>query len=278
MAKKTKIDKLLEKHDMSEKDLENIIESTKGERKPSSHSSYQLPFNSKRNRFLVISDTHMGHKNYRSDILSHALEYAHKMKSEFVLMPGDILEGMSGRDGHIYELDKIGATQQMNFAVNELSQFEIPIYAITASNSHDGWFSSKQNMGFEVGPELDRRIDNFNFLGYDEADLKLGNNLTLRMRHPGDGTAYAESYKLQKYINSLAGGKKPNFLAEGHYHKALYMQYRNIHAIESATLQEQTIFMRKKNTPSVIGYWGVDLAGDDKGISRIRPEFVSFYE
>jgi predicted phosphodiesterase len=280
LPKKTedKLQQLLKKHDLTEKDLENILKSSKGEATgPERYQSHQVPYNHKRLKFGVISDLHIGHKNYQPQILEHAAKYLKRQGAEFVLMPGDILEGMSGRDGHVYELEQLGASQQMEYGVQQLNQLEMPIYAITASNSHDGWFSSKKNMGFEVGPELERRLENFTFLGYDEADLELDNGLKLRMRHPGDGTAYAESYKLQKYINSITGGDKPNFLAQGHYHKALYMLYRNIHAIESGSLQSQTIFMKKKNTPSVTGYWSIDLAGDEKGISRLKPEFVAFY-
>lgn len=273
------IEKILKKHDLTAKDLKNILASGKGEKNgPQSHHSYQVPFNSKRIKFGVVSDPHIGHKNYQPQIMEHAAKYGKRQGWEFLMMPGDILEGMSGRDGHVYELSHLGATEQLNYGVEQLSQFEMPIYGITASNSHDGWYSSKKNMGLEIGPELEKKIENFHFLGYDEADLELDNGLKLRMRHPGDGTAYAESYKLQKYINSITGGDKPNFLAQGHYHKALYMLYRNIHAIESGSLESQTIFMKKRNTPSVTGYWNIDMAGDETGISRIRPEFVAFYQ
>ena len=195
-------------------------------------------------------------------------------------MPGDITEGMSGREGHIYELSHLGVSNQINYAVEQLSQIGVPIYAITATNSHDGWSSSKGNQGFEVGPELERRIKNFNFLGYDEADLELDNGLKLKLTHPGDGTAYAVSYKLQKYINALAGGKKPDILLQGHYHKAMYMFYRNIHAFDSGTLCEQTIFMKKKQTPAMLGYWIIEAVVDKKngGVDKIKPEFVPFYE
>jgi len=160
-----------------------------------------------------------------------------------------------------------------------LSKFKQPIYAITASQSHDGWFSSKGNAGFEVGPELERRIKGFKFMGYDEADLDLDNGCKIRLTHPGDGTAYAVSYKLQKYINSISGGKKPNLLFQGHYHKAMYMFYRNIHAFDSGTLCEQSIFMRKKMTPAMLGYWIVGVQMDKNGwVSQVTPSFRAFYE
>jgi len=221
----------------------------------------------------------MGHKEFRPDVLEHAIRSAKRFKSEFFLIPGDILEGMSGREGHIFELAHIGATEQLNYGAEQLRQIPVPSYGITATNSHDGWYHSKNNAGFEVGPELERMVPGFTFLGYDEADLELDNGLRLRMTHPGDGTAYAISYKLQKYLNALSGGKKPDALFQGHYHKAMYMFYRNVHAFDSGTLCNQTIFMKKKQTPAHVGYWEVDCrTSKGRGITQIIPKFTPFYE
>lgn len=239
----------------------------------------KISFNEPHVKFGVISDTHIGHKNYQPRIMDNAAKYFKKQNVEFVLHAGDICEGMSGRDGHCYELSHLGATEQSKYAVEELSKLQKPIYAITSTGSHDGWFSSKGNIGYELGPDLENRLKDFHFLGYDEADVKLDNGLGIRLVHPGDGIAYALSYKLQRYINSLSGGQKPNILFEGHYHKSIYMLYRNIHAFEAGTLESQTIFMKKKGTPAMMGYWVIDAAvGKQGGVDRIKNEFVSFYE
>jgi len=282
MAKNSKsklitIEDYLNDYNLTKEEFDKLMKK-RGVSEPQSHTTKRIPYNAKRLKFLVVSDTHIGHKNFRPDILEDASTYANRFGAEFILMPGDILEGMSGREGHIYELSHLGATNQLNYAEQLLGIFNKPIYAITATNSHDGWFSSKNNAGLEVGPDLERRVKNFEFLGYDEADLVTDNGIILRMTHPGSGTAYAISYKLQKYLNSLSGGKKPHFLAQGHYHKALYMFYRNVHAIDAGTLQEQTSFMRKTQSPAMLGFWSIDLLGDKKGIQSIRPEFHAYYE
>lgn len=180
------LEKILDKYNLTEKELNKILKDTK-KKEPTQYNKVKLPINEKRIKFTVISDTHIGHKEYKPKILEHAILLSKQEGSEFFLHCGDIIEGMSGREGHVYELSHIGATNQMNHAVEQLSQVELPIYAITATNSHDGWFSSKNNMGFEIGYELDNKIDNFIFLGYDEVDIELDNKLKLRMTHPGDG-------------------------------------------------------------------------------------------
>ena len=244
-----------------------------------SYGKTKLDIPDKHIKYGVISDTHMGSKDYRPDILEHAIKRFDKEGVDFVLHTGDILEGMSGREGHIYELTHLGATAQMKYAVEQLSQINQQIYAITATNSHDGWFSNKGNTGFEVGPELDTKIKNFNFIGYDEVDVETDGGAKIRLLHPGGGTAYAISYKMQKYINSLSGGDKPQIIHEGHYHKLNYLFYRNIHAFDAGALQAQTNFMKKKGTPSMLAYTIVDLYLDKDGsVNSIKPEFVTFYD
>ena len=83
---------------------------------------------------------------------------------------------------------------------------------------------------------------------------------------------------MQKYVNALSGGQKPNVILQGHYHKAMYMFYRNIHCFDTASMQEQTIFMKKKQTPSMIGYWMTDIKYNKRGIDNLNKTFVPFYE
>jgi UDP-2,3-diacylglucosamine pyrophosphatase LpxH len=267
---------LANKYNLTEKELKVILNMNK--EKPHQYETRKSPLEKNHIKFMILSDLHIGHKMYRPDVLNHAIRMGNKEKIDFVCIPGDIIEGMSGRDGHIYELNQLGATNQLEYAIKELSKIKKPIYAITASNSHDGWYNSKGNIGFEVGPELERRIKDFHFLGYDEADLKLKSGLIIRMTHPGGGTAYALSYSGQKYINSLAGGQKPHIICNGHYHKSIYMFYRNIHYIESGTLCSQTQFMRKIGTPAHVGYWIVDVWTNKKGVDTIKPQFVPDWE
>jgi len=271
------LQQFLESNNLTQQELARIIKQ-KGHSEPKIGATRKLDYNGKHVKFTVISDLHMGHNRYRPDILDHAIRNSKRQGSEFYCIPGDILEGMSGREGHIYELSVIGASNQLDYGVQQLSQVEKPIFAITATNSHDGWYSSKNNAGFEVGPELERRIPNLEFLGYDEADLILDSGIKIRMSHPGDGTAYAISYKLQKYVNALPGGQKPDILLQGHYHKAMYMFYRNIHCFDAGTLCDQTIFMKKKQTPAMTGYWIIDAWANKKGVDKIKMEFTPFWE
>ena len=249
---------------------------------PQQYTTKRVKFSGDKVKFGLISDTHIGHLNYRPDILKLAIDDFRKQDVDFVVNDGDTLEGMSGREGHVYELSHVGYSNQMNYFSEEFGQFTdygMKVYSIEAQNSHSGWYNSKANAGVDIGKELSKNCKAYDFIGYDEQDLVLDNGLKIRLRHPGGGTAYAISYKMQKYIESISGGDKPNILTQGHFHKAEYIFYRNIHGFDAGCLQQQSPFMKKKGTPAMLGYWIISADWDKNiGIDRISPQFRPFYD
>jgi predicted phosphodiesterase len=196
----------------------------------------------------IISDTHIGSNKFDENLFALAGKTFRENKVDAVYHAGDILEGMSGRDGNIYELDYMGFSKQIGYAVKLWKKYFKGLKTFAITGNHDLWFKIRNNSGIDAGEELENRLgkDIFEYLGESEANVKLGPKTIMKLFHPNDGTAYTVSYKLQKLIESLESGRKPNILIEGHYHKALYMFYRNIHGLESGTLCGQTEFMRGK--------------------------------
>lgn len=265
---------------LNEKEIQKLLKAIKSpDVTENTGKEHPIKLSNTHTKFGFISDTHFGHKCYQPRIMDSAARYFKKEGVDFVIHGGDILEGHSGREGQIYELEKIGASEQLKYGIEELQKLKgIPLYFITASQSHDGWFSSKGNMGFEVGPEIEKLVKNSHFLGYDEADLNINDRLKIKVVHPGGGTAYAISYGPQKIANSLSGGQKPNIMLIGHWHKMMYMMYRNIHIYQLGTLEAQTIFMKKMGTPAMLGYGVLDVYYNRKGVDRIKQEIIPFYE
>jgi len=138
------------------------------------------------------------------------------------------------------------------------------------------WFSGKADQGINVGSRLEESLDNFVYLGADEADQTV-ENVKIKLFHGGGGAAYSLSYRAQKVVESLDGGDKPHILITGHDHKALFFQTRNVHVIGAGTLCEQTSFMRGKSLAAHRGYWIVDVWSNEEGLVRIRPEWNPFY-
>jgi hypothetical protein len=89
--------------------------------------------------------------------------------------------------------------------------------------------------------------------------------------------SYAHSYRLQKVIESLPGGEKPNVLLAGHVHKMGYFFIRNIHAISAGCLQEQTSWMRGKRLEAHPGFWIIEMDVNDGTIVRFTPTFYPYY-
>jgi predicted phosphodiesterase len=228
-------------------------------------------------RFGYISDSHIGHKQFKERLFSLAMTTFKREGIDTCYHAGDILEGMSGREGHIYELDHIGFNAQIEYASELISAFpEVQIYGI--EGNHDLWYQSKNNAGVMVGTELENRVKNYHHLGQMEADIELSPSIILKLYHANDGSAYAASYKIQKLIESFTGGRKPNIVISGHYHKHLTLWSRNIFGVEAGTLCDQTNFMRGKKLAAHMGFGIMDVWYNKNGITRIDHSFIPFFE
>lgn len=107
------------------------------------------------------------------------------------------------------------------------------------------------------------------------------NGLILVQRHGKaiwSHNSYSWSYRPQKIAESLEGGTKPNVLLIGHYHKAEYLFYRNIHIVQAGTTQAQTPWMRSKALYASLGYWILELDVTDEGqVDACRSTFFPCY-
>jgi predicted phosphodiesterase len=234
------------------------------------------PISRKSFRFGYFSDAHIGHEKFNTELFDYMVRFFKQAKPDFILNPGDHLEGMSGRPGHVYELSHVGFDQQFTRCVELYEQLgDVPMYGI--DGNHDQWFFKKNDNGVVVGHELAKRLPSYTHLGQDEGDLVVG-GVKIKLFHAGDGTAYATSYKIQKLIESFSGGEKPNIVLSGHYHKALYLFSRGVHGFECGTLCGQSSFMRGKKIPAHMGFGLVTVYYNSRGAERLIHEFVPWYE
>jgi len=266
--------RLIEKAGLSNKELSLLLNSPK-------RDNFNKIYKHELGRHVkigVLSDTHIGHEKFDENFLKFAAETFRREGVTNVYHVGDILEGMSGRDGHIFELSQVGFQQQMNYAERLFRDYfkGMQIYAITGN--HDDWYIKKANLGVNIGEELEKRSSNFHYLGDNEADVQFAPNCKMKLFHANDGTAYATSYKLQKLIESFGGAEKPNIVVSGHYHKALYMFCRNVHGLESGTMCNQTQYMRGKKIPANKGFWILEFEIGKRGITKFLPIFYPAYD
>jgi len=234
-------------------------------------------FQGKTLRFGALGDTQLCSRYEKLDLLEAAYDFFEAEGISLVLHAGDFLDGEKVYRGHEYELHTIGADAQIRYAVqNYPKKAGITTEFITGNHDACYW----KQMGLDVGESLAEQRDDLIYLGMQEADKIFTSDegrITVRLTHPSGGTAYAVSYKSQKYIESLSGGQKPNLIFMGHFHKQEHIFFRNVHCIQVGCIQEQTPFMRGIPTPAIMGFYLVELVVRDESILRCKPEFIPAY-
>lgn len=225
--------------------------------------------------FGLMGDTQINSKYTQLSHLHHFYDVCAKRGIKVVYHTGDIDEGEQMRMGHQYECYRQGADEHVAEIVRVYPRREgIKTYFITGN--HDA--SIMKRCGYDIGAHIAEQRPDMKYLGKDCAVVHLTPNCTLELRHPWDGTAYALSYKLQKMVEAMEADSKPNILAVGHYHKAEYMFYRNIHCFQTGCFQSQTPFTRGKGISVHMGGWIVTVEVDENGyIQRIVPELIPYY-
>jgi len=226
-------------------------------------------------KFAIMGDTQIGSKYTQLTYLHQFYDLCASEGITDVYHTGDITDGLKMRPGHEQELYEVSADEMRDDVVNNYPMREgITTHFITGN--HDA--SIYKHVGYDIGQGIADHRPDMNYLGRDCAVVNLTPNCTLELRHPWDGTAYALSYKIQKMIEAMESDSKPNILAVGHYHKAEYIFYRNVHALQTGCFQSQTPFTRGKGISVFMGGWIVTIRVDENGyIQGFAPEFIPFY-
>lgn len=234
-------------------------------------------------RFGLCGDNHICSNYERMDVLHAIYDIYARDGIKDVFNTGNWIDGearFNKQDIYVH-----GMGNQLRHFAKVYPQRPGVTTQFVAGDDHEGWYVQREgvNIGQLAEDEARRqgRTD-LVYLGYMEHDVELvngeGNSSKLRVVHPGGGSAYALSYTTQKLIESYSGGEKPAIVALGHYHKAEYLHYRNIHAIQTGCTMDQSPFMRKKRLSAHIGGWIVEVnQAPDGSINRCRSEWISFY-
>ena len=224
--------------------------------------------------FGVMGDTHIGSKYTDERFIKAALDEFSARGCSFFVHTGDVTEGMSGRDGHCYELTHIGYKAQKEAAIAAFSPWKKPSYFI--AGNHDSWFMKKADMGADIVEDICKEIPGSVYLGINEGDIFV-NGCNIRLWHGEDTGSYATSYRLQKLVESFSGGTKPGCLLAGHTHKEGYFFERNIHTLSTGAIQSQSAWMRYKRLAAHTGFHIVKMMIRDGQVVWFEPRFYPFY-
>lgn len=234
-------------------------------------------------KFGVVSDNHLNSIHERLDVLNALYDIFQEEGVEIVLNAGNWIEGEAKFNR--YEIKNHGIDKQVSYFVDNYPQREGIITKFIAGDDHEGWYWQREGINIgeyaQLKAEQSGRKD-LQYIGYVESDIilqtKKGGKTIIKVMHAGGGTAYALSYSPQKIIESFQGGGKPQILILGHYHKAEYIMYRNVHTIQAGCTQDQTTFMRKKRISAHLGGWIIEFStSDDGAVHEFVPRFYSFF-
>jgi len=222
----------------------------------------------------VMGDMHAGSKYFIESWFNSAFDEFAKAGVDYVVNVGDVVEGMSHRAGHIYELDYIGYDEQKKYAIKMLSQWKGPQYFI--DGNHDRWYIKAGNAGALIVPDICAELPDATFLGHDEGNLVI-NGAVVKLWHGEDGSSYATSYRVQKIAEAFSPGEKPNVLIAGHVHKAGYWPERSIHCVLAGAMSRQSNWMRRTRKANHAGFWTIKMCINNGGIAWFEPRWYPFY-
>ncbi len=228
--------------------------------------------------FGLIGDTQYGSLYEAKDVAAALYRRFRAEGVTTVLHGGDVLDGHRVYKGQEFELHALGWAKQRDwFAKTAPREPGITTHFITGN--HDA--SLKAIAGIDVGAELEHVRPDWRFIGEDAGSVILrtdtGREIPIMLLHPGGGTAYAISYRAQKIVEQIEGGRKPAILAIAHFHKADFLPaYRNVAVFQVGCLQWQTPYMVRGGISAMVGGWIVRVTPGDYN-HAIRGEFVAFY-
>ena len=229
-----------------------------------------------------VSDTHLGSKHERLDVLEHLYSHFEAEGITAVFHGGNWAEGESKVNRH--DIKVFGLESQLSYFIERYpARKGITTYYV-AGDDHEGWWQQREqvNIGslLEAKARAAGRTDLW-YLGYVEADIELKakkGSAVLRIMHGGGGAPYAYSYALQKTVESFQGGEKPAVLCMGHHHKFDYCYPRSVHALMPGCVCDQSIFMRKRKIEAHVGgVIGWLKQASDGSVTRFRAEWLPYY-
>jgi hypothetical protein len=235
--------------------------------------------------FGFTSDNHLCSHFERLDVLNMLYDVYASEGIGVVLNGGNWIDGEARFNKN--ETHTKGMTKQIEYAVKNYPHRDGIQTWFVSGDDHEGWYNQREGVNIGEYFQMKREqvgLFDIKHLGYVEADIEINeggfeNNSWIRVMHAGGGSAYATSYAPQKIVESYQGGEKPSVLFIGHYHKMSYDFIRNVHTVQMACTQDQTIFMRKKKLEAHVGGGIIKLRRDKNGIiNRVSPEFLTVFD
>lgn len=245
-------------------------------------------FYAKTAKVLSFSDTHLGHKHERADLLKEVYDIAEAEKVDAIFHSGDVFEGEGAFRGQLRELTYQGADDQRDHALEIWPVSKIPTFVIMGT-SHEKIFLDK--CGHDIVNTFTRLMRSEKganitaLLGEDGITESRGvvdiKGIKFCLDHPSGGIPYGKSYRSQKLIENLVSEMEltdeAKILLEGHLHVAFFMLYKGMAGFMDACLEEKTKYIEAKGYTPWLGCWIIEVVVDQyENITKIVPRYIPF--
>jgi hypothetical protein len=213
-------------------------------------------------RFAVASDLHFGSKACQITALNTFCEVARGRGIKHIFVPGDVVAGLGVYPGQINDLYAITSDEQVQSVLANLPR-GFDWYLL--GGNHD--YSFIKGNGHNIIQAIASQREDIHYLGFDDVEIPILNNVDAKLIHPSGGNPYAYSYKLQKNIEQISyselrkmawGSKeKPSirFVFQGHLHTQVQAMFGSIFGAQCGCFEGTTNYLKRLGlTPTVGGY------------------------
>lgn len=237
----------------------------------------------KKFKFAVVSDTHIGCDTSRLDLLHNFYKKAKKRGSNIVIHAGDISDGTMIYRGQEHALIDNTQQKQAKRIIEEYPD-KLETYYITGNHdlkNKEIDIASVISNGMDIDDmgelkHLDGRKD-MHYLGRYLSRMRLPGDIDVDIVHPWGGGAYARSYPAQKYLRNINKKMIPDILIMGHNHSADYLRPQGVHVIMAGSFQDVNDYAVRKGIQLDLGGWLIEYQIIKDGeIWHMKPEFVEY--
>lgn len=244
---------------------------------PPSANVHKALFKGSVYRYGVVSDTHLGSKHEQLDALNMAYDVLADEGITDVYHPGDLVCGYGIFPGQNNEVHKHTYEDQVAYATANYPQRKGIVTKLIGGN-HDlegAWGKAGANPCVAV---CNQRPD-IEYLGDYNATIELEQGTRIQLLHPKGSMGYAMDYKARKLVEGYEGGRKPNVLLSGHFHRIGWIVARSVHVLFSGCFEAGGSFGPRLGLPDpVVGFYVVEMTvADDGSVVRFVPEFRQFF-
>jgi len=255
---------------------------------PSKHFE-PTPFKYYQNKVTigVVADSHLCSRWQQLTLLHDAYKIFDERQTDFNIHAGDLVDGNDMYRGHREELFVAGAESQRKYAVEHYPRSKRKRKTYVIGGQHDYSFM-KQN-GYNIVSHICEERDDLVYRGFYKTEFQAKDTL-LQVQHPGGGSSYARSYRVQKIAESFIGHtmgivrNSPDRLAGlpvvvfyGHWHIAFHLPlYMGMDSVALPCFQAQTIYLQQKGLQPDVGCVIAEIWLNENGqLGSTKIEFIN---